>query len=52
MKILLRWEKANPNKLDNDSKTLLSYAIEGRYADIVKILLGQKEVTSDKPEYY
>ena len=51
VKLLLDREEVNPDKPNNDSRTPLSYAAEGRYEGVVKLLLYRGEVNPDKPYY-
>ena len=48
MKILLRREEVNPEKLDTDRRTPLSHAAKGGRLEVVEILLGREEVSPDK----
>ena len=48
--MLLDREEVNPDKPDFCDQTPLSYAAEGRYEGVAKLLLEREEINPDKPD--
>ena len=47
---LLEWEEVDPDKPDSGGQAPLSYAAEGGYDGVAKLLLEREEVNLDKPD--
>ena len=48
VKLLLERKDVNPDKLDNDGRTPLSWAAEGGHDRVVELLLGREDVNPDR----
>ena len=50
MRLQLKRDDVNPDKPDNNAKTLLSGATENGHVVVVNLLFAGKDVTPDKPD--